>query len=487
MVSQKMFYSSKLISHKIYNYGIDYMAQAFLYDRLIDYGKSGIYPFHMPGHKLGRELDSSHLLKMDVTEVMGMDNLYDSEDVIAKAQELASMTFGADDTFFLVNGSTTGVISAILGVCNPKDEIIIARNSHHSTYHGIILGDIIPRYINPKIITTYALLGGISSKDIEEVIKLYPKAKAVFITSPTYEGFTSNIKEIATIVHQYNKVLIVDEAHGAHFNFHSSFPKTALSGGADIVIQSLHKTLPALTQSALIHFKGNRVDKHRVKQVIRMIQTSSPSYIIMGMIDFLRKNLEEGKISWFNPYIKNLMDTREKLKQLNNISLLGEELNNKYSIEEIDISRLVFYTGRSNLSGIAIDKILRERFRIQIEMSSEIHFVGISTIADTIEGFNVLTNALTNIDRKLMANKQKVDINNITYPIPDIKISPREAFYATKEKVSLNNAEGRISGEFVVFYPPGIPLLFPGEEITKVHIKQMIRRSKEKKTIDIIS
>lgn len=461
------------------------MAEAPLYERLMQYNKEDIYPFHMPGHKLGKILPSSCLLNLDVTEVKGMDNLYEPEEVIAKAQKLLAKTFGAEETIFLVNGSTAGVIASILGVCDPKDQLILARNSHHSAHHGMILGDITPCYINPKIIKPYGLLGGISSEDVEETIKRHPKAKAVFITSPTYEGFTSNIKEIARIAHQYNKILIVDEAHGAHFNFHSSFPKTALSQGADIVIQSLHKTLPALTQCALIHFQGTRVNRDRVKQVLRMIQTSSPSYIFMGMMDLLRKTLDEQKEKLFEPYIANLVHLRNTLKEMNHIFLLGEELNKQYAIEEIDISRLVFYTGDTNLSGVEIDRLLRDKYKIQMELSSEIHFIGISSIADTKEGFERLLNSMKEIDQGLIFNQKNADINNILYPPSEIIISPREAFYAPKEVISLEDAEGKVSSNFVVFYPPGIPLLSPGEKITKFHIEH-IKRRKNEKTIEVI-
>ncbi|NLK22065.1 MAG: aminotransferase class I/II-fold pyridoxal phosphate-dependent enzyme [Epulopiscium sp.] len=461
------------------------MNKAPLYQKLIEYNKE-VYPFHMPGHKLGRGLDNPFLTLLDVTEVKGMDNLYEAQGIIKEAQNLMAKTFGADETLFLVNGSTTGVIASILGVCNPGDEMIIARNSHHSTYHGMILGDVIPRYINPRIIKPYGLLGGISPEEVEKTIKLYPRIKAIFITSPTYEGFTSDIKKIADISHKYGKILIVDEAHGAHFKFHSSFPDTALNSEADIVIQSLHKTLPALTQSALIHFKGNRAKGERIRQIIRMIQTSSPSYIFMGTMDLLRKNLEDKAESFFKRYIDNILTLRENLMSLNNIGLLGEELNNQYDIHKIDISRLVFYTGRSNKSGIEVDGILRDQYKIQVELSSEIHLVGISTISDTLEGFNLLINAMMNIDEKLMLGKEKSDIINTTYPNSNIIISPRKAFYAPKKSIKLVESIGEVSGEFVVFYPPGIPLLSPGEEITKTHIEQIKKRT-NKKTIDIIT
>lgn len=462
------------------------MAEALLYNHLMDYGESGIYPFHMPGHKLGKGLESFPLLKLDLTEISGMDNLYEAEGVIAKAQELAAATFAADETVFLVNGSTTGVIASVLGVCNPGDELIIARNSHCSAYHGMILGDIIPRYINPQVINEYGLLGGISTEDVREAVKSYPDAKAVFITSPTYEGFSSDIKKIADLCHSYGKLLIVDEAHGAHFNFHSAFPKSAVTCGADIVIQSLHKTLPALTQSALLHFKGNRLDKNRVKQMIRLIQTSSPSYILMGMMDWLRSHLDERKDEIFNTYIENLINFRDDLKDLKKIKLLEKELNHRYAIEEIDISRLVFYTGRSNKSGLEIDKILRDHYKIQMELSSEIHFLGISTIVDTKEAFDYLAEVLIDLDKKLMINEEKTDTYNVIYPISNVKISPREAFYSKKEKIPLEKSEGKISAEFVVLYPPGIPILSPGEEITRIHIEQIIKGLKKKQIIDVI-
>ncbi|WP_058487026.1 aminotransferase class I/II-fold pyridoxal phosphate-dependent enzyme [Defluviitalea phaphyphila] len=455
------------------------MIKAPLYEKLINYYKEGIYPFHMPGHKLGRGLENINLFNLDVTEIPGMDNLYEAKEVIAKAENLMAKTFGADETIFLVNGSTTGVIASILGVTNPKDEIIIARNSHHSAYNAMILGDVIPHYINPNIIKSYGLLGGISPKDIEEKLIAYPNSKAVFITSPTYEGFTSDIKEIAYITHKYNKILIVDEAHGAHFNFHSKFPKTALEKGADIVIQSLHKTLPALTQTALMHFKGDRVNKNKVKQIIRMIQTSSPSYIFMGMMDLLRSKLEKSE-NYFNEYINRLDILRNNFNnKLNNIIILGKELNGKYGIKEIDISRLVFYTGRCNKSGTEIDEILRHKYKIQMELSSPIHLVGITSISDTKEGFHKLEEAMFNIDKKLRLKENSTDIYNIINPSLEIEISPREAFYSPRKIISLDKAKGEISANFVVFYPPGIPLLSPGEKITKFHIEQIKKRTKE--------
>jgi arginine/lysine/ornithine decarboxylase len=304
------------------------MNKSPLYNALVQYDNEKVYPFHMPGHKKRKGiLESSGFdsIWMDVTEVPGMDNLYHAEGVIKEAQELAAKTFGSDETYFLVNGSTAGIITSILTVCSPGDEIIIARNCHRSAYSGMVLGDVRPVYIYPEMIKKYGIVGGISVKAVKEAILKHPKAKAVIITSPTYEGFTSNIKEIANLIHEYDKILIVDEAHGAHFVFDSNFPQTALNAGADLVIQSAHKTLPTLTQTALLHMKGKRVDKNRLKQMLSMIQTSSPSYVMMGMLDWCRGQLDERGTELFTRYMKQLQNMRTKLRKMNKVILVGEE------------------------------------------------------------------------------------------------------------------------------------------------------------------
>lgn len=245
-----------------------------IYTALQKYINDNIYPFHMPGHKQGRALSIDDIMKIDITEVDGVDNLHNAKEVILESQRLTAKLFGAKETFYLVNGSSCGIIASILTVCSPNDKILVARNCHKSVYSGIIFAGGNPVYIMPEIIDDYNIAGGINVDKLKNIMN--NSIKAVLITSPTYEGFCSDIKTIADIVHSYNSILIVDEAHGAHFKFNDYFPNTALEQGADIVIQSVHKTLPSLTQTALLHIQGNRVDIYKLKQMLSMVQTSSP-------------------------------------------------------------------------------------------------------------------------------------------------------------------------------------------------------------------
>lgn len=424
-----------------------------IYDALQKYKAEEIYPFHMPGHKQGRGLNITDVMQIDITEIDGVDNLYHAEGVILEAQKLTAKLFGAEETFFLVNGSSSGVIASILSVCQTDDLLLVARNCHKSVYSGMIFAGAIPIYAEPEIIEPYGLAGALSPQKIEKILS-NKNIKAVIITSPTYEGFTSDTKTIADIVHRHNAVLIVDEAHGAHFKFHNIFPKTALEQGADIVIQSLHKTLPSLTQTALLHIQGTKVDREILKQMLSMIQSSSPSYILMSSIDLCRTQISKQKFDIFADMLNKFRDSLKNTKVLRLLEL-----------PQSDISKIIIYCCTNDITGSDLDTLLRKEYKIQMEMCGLHHIVGIATIADSEEAFAKLSNAIYNIDKNLEYLEPK--IKSKEYIKPKVYISPRQAMYAVKTSVPIQQSIGKISGEFIIPYPPGIPIVAPGEFITE--------------------
>jgi lysine decarboxylase len=445
------------------------MKKPTLYDKLIKYNKK-VYPLHMPGHKLGRKINSANLAKIDVTEVRGTDNLHNPTGIISEAQEKAAITFGAEKTYFLVNGSTGGIISTISTICNEKDKILIARNCHKSVYNAILINNLEPIYIYPEIMESNGIVAGVDPYHIEENLIKYPSIKLVVITSPTYEGFLSNIEEIAKIVHKYNKVLMVDEAHGAHFKFNNYFPKTSIEQGADIVIQSTHKTLPAFTQSAMLHVQSTRIECNKLQKELAIFQSSSPSYILMNSLDSCRELLDRKGNKLFNKYTKDLKKCREALKnRLNNLKLIDKNVIGINQIMDIDYSKIVIDCSKTNITGVELDKILRNNYNIQVELSSINHIIAMTSICDSRYGIKKFTKALIEIDKQLnKINKKgkKYDIINHALKY----YNPKVVSYKTKTNVLLKDSVGKIAGEFIIPFPPGIPMIVPGEIITKESI-----------------
>lgn len=436
---------------------------ASLLERLMQYAKNPPYPFHMPGHKGGKKGAFVNPFSFDITEIEGFDNLHHAEEILLEAQKKCAKTFGAEESFFMVNGSTGGMIAAILSICQKDDKILIARNCHKSVYSGLTFSGAVPVYVMPEWIEEYSMFGGISPKKIEEAFEKEKTIKAVVITSPTYEGFVSDIEKIAEIVHKNNAVLIVDEAHGAHMKFSNYFPKTALQCGADIVVQSMHKTLPALTQTALLHIQGKRADHQKLKQTLTMVQTSSPSYVFMASMDKCRELLEEEGKALFQTYVCCLKEFRKKIKYLKNTFLVGEEIKKKYEIFDIDLGKLVFIN--KNLSGQQLQKELLKNYHIQLEMNGFYHALAMTSIADTKEGFLMLYEALEKIEHSIQL-KEKLEKKQISFFVPQMKYTPFEAFSKQKEACILKNSVGKICAQSIIAYPPGIPIAVEGEAIT---------------------
>jgi len=437
-----------------------------LYEKLKELEFSNKYAFHMPGHKRNSQISIfTEDMKIDITEIEGFDNLHHAEGIIKEEQEFAAKLYGTKKTFFLVNGSTCGVLASVCAATNDGDSFVMARNSHRSAYSAVGLKGLKVCYVYPEICSEKkSILGGISAEDIEIQMD-ENNAKVVFITSPTYEGIVSDIEKIAEKVHAKNGILIVDEAHGAHLGFHDAFPKSAITQGADIVIQSLHKTLPSLTQTALLHVCSDRVPVSKIAAQLAVFQTSSPSYVFMQSISRCLHFIEEEKKELFSSYTNKLEDFYEKAAKLNHLSVIaGEKETFDFSKINICTDNLVDENGNS-YRGKELAKDLLEKYRLQMEMVSENYVLAMTSICDTQEGFDRLTEALFDIDKKLKRKEEKVTFGKMISAAPVMTI--KAAQDAEKEQCYRKNWVGKISAEYVYLYPPGSPILTPGEIISK--------------------
>lgn len=450
-----------------------------IYEKLKEYKDKGIYPFHMPGHKRNTEIlsfDTDPVL-IDVTEVKGTDNLHLPTEMILERQKKCAEIFGAQNSYFLINGSTAGIISAICSLAEEGGKIIMARNSHKAAYSGLIYSKLCPLYVYPRM-NKCGIPAGINPSDIKKLLEENKDVKGVFITSPTFEGYVSDIKAISDLCHLHNVPLIIDEAHGPHFKFSSYFPKTALEMGADIVIQSLHKTLPSVTQTAVLHTQGKLINENHLKLHLTMIQSSSPSYILMSAIDQCIGLLDKGMD--FKEYTDLLTDYREKAKEYRNFSLIDASEIGNFDIFDIDLGKLTFVLKKEYEN---IENDLLEQ-RIQIEMADNRHFILMTSICDKKLGFQMLHKALKEIDSKIENLKDKT-FSAKEYPRLEIACHLFDTISKSSEKIHITHAEGRTSAGFLTPYPPGIPLIVPGEIINS-DVLAYINQNTAEEYIDVL-
>lgn len=432
-----------------------------LYENLKAYSESGSYPFHMPGHKRNPGSGCmSELYKIDITEIDGFDDLHSPETIIRDAQMRAAQLYHSEDTYFLVNGSTSGILSAVSAISGGGNKLIIARNCHKAVYHAAFLNHMELCYVYPGINSEYDIAGEISAAQLEKVIKTVhgtERIAGIVITSPTYDGICSNVTEIAEVAHRYNLPLIVDQAHGAHFGLHPAYPGNAVCQGADLVIHSVHKTLPAPTQTALIHRNGSLVDDEKLRRYLRIYQSSSPSYPLMAGIDEAVRMARvdgERRLSLLLEYRNSLL---EEIRDCRYIRVCPDT----------EPGKLVISVKGSSITGRQLCDILREKYHLQMEMASGTYVLGILTMMDTQEGVKRLSEALKEIDGDLSGNcGENLPIPCFLTP-PERDLGLWEAYTASAESVELQGAQGRTAAEFVSLYPPGIPILVPGERISK--------------------
>ena len=469
--------------------------EELLINRLAAYARSDMYPFHMPGHKRRTGPEESFMnsctdsftnpFAVDITEIEGFDNLHHPEGILKDSMKWAADVYGADQTYYLINGSTGGILAAVCGSVPRGGRILVSRNCHKSVYHGICLNQLKTSYVYPQEIEGLGIQGGITAEDVDRMLNRYMDTQAVLIVCPTYDGIVSDIEAIARIVHRAGLPLIVDEAHGAHFRYDAMFPVSALDLGADVVIQSVHKTLPSLTQTALLHIKCNRpdggcyADRERIDRYIHMVQSSSPSYVLMASIENSIYQMEQTDTA---PYGKQLHRLRRRLGQMRHLRLADTGLIGQAGIRDLDISKIVVSTrgtclypaedGLTGFTGAQLDDMLRREYHLEMEMCGADYVTAITTVMDSGEGLERLGDALTRIDSQLTDAGYKPDGRSgnqkSVYSMRcDTAMSMGEAMEEKMASVGLEDSAGCISGEFVYIYPPGIPIVAPGEWISR--------------------
>ena len=492
---------------KILNYRKE--KQPGLLERLTEYVGSDAYPFHMPGHKR-REIPDGipggfpDPYGIDITEIDGFDNLHHAEGILKDAMETAAAIYGADRSWYLVNGSTCGILSAVFAATENGGKILTARNCHKAVYHAICLNRLETEYLYPEEITEFRINGGIRAEDVRKALEKdamrcagnsgdvrgkITKIQAVLITSPTYEGVVSDIRAIADAAHEYGIPLIVDEAHGAHLEYADqchSFPKSALEYGADIVIQSLHKTLPCFTQTAILHVKGKLVDQDRISRYLSMFQTSSPSYLFMaGMERCIRYMDGDGRNEMIR-YEKRLERFMERMEGLQVLEVLDREICGKYrTVAGWDPSKIVVSTMRAeDFPGEELAETLRRKYHLEMEMTAPEYVIAMTSLMDTEEGFERLGTALLEIDgvlRRRMESGRKEKAasetpegleSKLSHPVRRMLIC--EAMDADTERTAFQDTVGKVSAEFVYLYPPGIPIIAPGEVFTDAIVEKIM-------------
>lgn len=453
---------------------------SIIYDRLIEYSKSDSYPFHMPGHKRNLSGDVlSEVSRIDITEIDGFDNLHDAEGIIKEAQIRAARLYDAEESFFLVNGSTCGILSAIAACVPNGGWLLMGRNCHKSVYHAALLGNLRTIYLQPKQKEEFSFCEGFCVDEIKDSVEAFyknhptEKLGAVIITSPTYEGVLSDVKNIAKYLHEKEIPLIVDEAHGAHLGLANNMPENSCRQGADLVIHSLHKTMPAMTQTALLHVNGNLVDRQRLRRFLSIYQSSSPSYVLMASIDRCLTMMAESGEDYFIQFLERKKNLQKALKSCKRIKI--------YEGTDADPCKLILSTKESAWSGKILYDKLRLQYHLQAEMAAGDYVVAILTVMDTKEGFDRLAEAVIALDQELDAKMSGMDEQLKTLSETDIEdkvtLFTPKAEYTIAEAVEMphtgvlyTQAAGRVSTSFVYVYPPGIPILAPGEKIEERHI-----------------
>ena len=455
--------------------------------------RSNTAPFHTPGHHKGNAIPEilkswlgESVFQGDLPELPELDNLFTPEGVIRQAQALAAAAWGADRTYFLTNGSTAGILAAILTVCNPGDAVVVPRNVHRSVISGLILSGAHPVFVMPRYDDDLDIVHGVEVSDLKAILDDNLTVKAILIVSPTYYGVCSDIESIAQLAHDRDLILIVDEAHGAHFGFHPTLPKSALSYGADLIIQSTHKTLSAFTQASMLHQQGTRIDIDRLSQSLALVQSSSPNYLLLASLDAARMQMATQGEQLLGLAIDRVNQVRSQLKMIPGLRLFNHEFNHELNHATIDPLRLTVNLKNLHLNGFLADEILHEEYSVTCELPSTQNLTFIFTHGTTdqdcdrlIEGFKQLANRPPTPKVEDASPIQSIAFQN-SLPTGDLgksftppHLSPREAFFAPTQTCPTYQAIGHLSADLICPYPPGIPLIIPGEIITQTALKSL--------------
>lgn len=449
---------------------------------LIHYIKNNPVPFHIPGHKKGRGMDpefrdfiGDNALKIDLINIAPLDDLHQPHGMIREAQKLAAEAFGADETFFSVQGTSGAIMTMVLAVCAPGDKILVPRNVHKSVLSAIIFSGALPIFIYPEVDRELGISHGISTEAVKHALEAHPDAKALLVINPTYFGISANLKEIVETAHDYDVPVLVDEAHGIHIHFHEDLPMSAMQAGADMAATSIHKLGGSLTQSSVLNVKRGRVSPAHVQSVLSMMTTTSTSYILLASLDAARRHLATVGHKEISRAIDLANYARKKINQIQGLYSPGEEILHSKATTALDPTKLLISIKNLGISGYEAEGWLREHRNIEVELSDLYNILCIVTSGDNEESIEALIDALYALSETLNHGEALQKASQKTMPVqvpdmPKLALSPRDAFYAQTEFVPFEESVGRIIAEFVMVYPPGIPIFTPGEIITQENL-----------------
>ncbi|MBQ6633620.1 MAG: aminotransferase class V-fold PLP-dependent enzyme [Ruminococcus sp.] len=449
---------------------IENQKSAPVYEALERFRRQRVVPFDVPGHKRGRgnpelvKLLGEQCVSLDVNSMKPLDNLCHPVSVILDAENLAADAFGAAHAYFMVGGTTSSVQSMILTACKAGDKIILPRNVHRSVINALVLCGAEPVYVDPDVDAHIGIALGMELSRVEQAINDNPDASAIFVNNPTYYGICSDLRSIVRIAHEHDIMVLVDEAHGTHLSFNENLPVSAMEAGADMAAVSMHKSGGSLTQSSLL-LLGENVNTRYVEQIINLTQTTSASYLLLSSLDISRRNLALRGRESFEKVASMAQYAREEINSIGGYYAYGKDLVNGGSIFDYDVTKLSVYTRDIGLTGIEVYDLLRDEYDIQIEFGDIGNILAYISIGDRIQEIERLVGALEDIKR--LYSKPVSLLHNAEYITPIVAATPQKAFYAEKELVPIRETAGRICGEFVMCYPPGIPILAPGEMITQ--------------------
>jgi arginine decarboxylase len=449
-----------------------------LFSGLVNHSKRNPVQFHIPGHKKGSGMDpefrnfiGENALSIDLINIGPLDDLHQPKGMIKKAQDLAAEAFGADHTFFSVQGTSGAIMTMVMAVCGPGDKIIVPRNVHKSVMSAIVFSGAIPIFIHPEIDKDLGISHGITTDAVEKALEQHPDAKGVLVINPTYFGISADLKKIVEIAHSYDVPVLVDEAHGVHIHFHEKLPMSAMQAGADMAATSVHKLGGSMTQSSILNVKEGLVSAKRVQSIISMLTTTSTSYLLLASLDVARRRLVMEGHDLIEEAIRIAEKTRKEINEISNLYCIGREIVGSKATFDYDPTKLIISVKGLGITGYEVEGWLREKYNIEVELSDLYNILCIITPGDTEKETDILVNALKEMSNEL---KQQDDVDHkplVLLPnIPRLALTPRDAFYAETEVVPFEQSAGRIIAEFIMVYPPGIPIFIPGEIITEENL-----------------
>ncbi|WP_409292029.1 aminotransferase class I/II-fold pyridoxal phosphate-dependent enzyme [Peribacillus sp. SCS-37] len=449
-----------------------------LFTGLLEHAKKNPVQFHIPGHKKGQGMDpefkefiGENALSIDLINIAPLDDLHSPKGMIHKAHVLAAEAFGADHTFFSVQGTSGAIMTMVMSVCGPGDKIIVPRNVHKSVMSAIVFAGAVPVFIHPEVDVNLGISHGITTDSVEKALQQHPDAKAVLVINPTYFGISADLKKIVEIAHSYSVPVLVDEAHGVHIHFHERLPMSAMQAGADLAATSVHKLGGSLTQSSILNVREGLVSVSRVKSILSMLTTTSTSYILLASLDAARKRLATEGRKLIEKTITLANHIRQEINKIPKLYCVGEEILGSKATYDYDPTKLIISIKKLGLNGYDVEKWLREKHNIEVELSDMYNLLCIVTPGDTETEAELLIDAMKDLAEEFEHySEEHKEIPVILPAIPGLALTPRDAFYAETEVVPFEESAGRIIAEFIMVYPPGIPIFIPGEIITEENL-----------------